>query len=82
MNTETNKFEEITPEREEEIKKANEGSPPGQPKFIHFDIGQLFSLNGYMFKIKEINVSQNRLVLMPVGFFDHVRTMQGIKGEK
>ena len=61
MNIEKNRFEERPAD-----------SKPG-PMFIQFNIGEPFTLKGYMFVIDEINVSKNSMVLKPVGIGKHIR---------
>lgn len=65
MNTETNRFEELPPEEIE-----------GDKKYIPFEIGEYFVLKGYKFRVSEVNVSQNRLILLPIGMA-YVRNPKG-----
>mgnify|MGYP001573829318 CR=1 FL=1 len=71
MNTETNMFEGL----------PQHYSPQEPSKYIPFEIGEYFELKGYKFRVCEINVSKNRIVLLPVGLAQHVRNAEAVRNE-
>ena len=69
MNTETNQFEGLPVD-------WGKDAIEDDGKYIAFSIGEYVTIHGYDFRICEINVSQNRLVLLPIGKH-HVRVEAG-----
>ena len=64
MDIETNRFVELPDDYKDDTKPL---------KYIPFEIGEYFELKGYKFRVSEINVSKNRITLLPVGLAIHVR---------
>ena len=63
MNTETNMFEDVAPE----VVKKNPS------KYIEFKIGEGVVIKGYYFFVDAIIVSENSLILKPVGLVEQVK---------
>ena len=63
MNIQTNMFEDATPE---DVKKNSS-------KYIEFKIGEGVVIKGYYFFVDAIIVSENSLILKPVGLVEQVK---------